>query len=684
MKTSPFVKKLVFVLSLCLAITTSFSQSVKKLKKQANKLYKNEHYLHALPLFEKIVSSESENADAIFKQGVCLLNTFKKREALDLMLKAQKIDPEANIHMNFWLGLGYHSNMEFEKSNEYLKKYKESLGKNDSRREDCDLHIKHNNLAINYVGHPSDYYIKNLGSTINSYHAEHSPVISKDGKTLIFTARNEISTGHKEAPDGDYFEDIEQSELNEDGTWTKPHSIGKSLNSSGHDASIQLYDNDTKLLLYKATKGGDFYFSSKGEDGWQSPERIKELNTASFESDAHITQDGNTMYFSSNRDTRDGNLDLYVARKTAEGVWGEPTPITELNTDFDEDSPFLTADGQTLYFSTRGRNSMGGYDIYKSEKVGDKWGTPENLGYPVNSPDDDTYYFMAEDGKSAYMSSFRLGGLGDKDIYIVRPIPNVLIVGEVIDTTGANKGKPIADVVVTFTNALDSSITVTDSTYSFVTSEDSLGNVNKTAPEETGYNVNVMASRKYLIQVMKGEDTLFTEEYTVEMVEDEGVKLEKNFYLAYTDSSEMMLASADSNIQGTDGSTMASSGDINWKINDIHFDFDKSNVKNSEIPELANIIKVMSAYPDMALQLRVIGHTDSKGSAAYNLKLSKRRALAAINYLVKKGIERERMILDYKGEEEPKVPNTLPNGEDNPEGRKINRRVEFRFVDKTK
>jgi len=187
-----------------------------------------------------------------------------------------------------------------------------------------------------------------------------------------------------------------------------------------------------------------------------------------------------------------------------------------------------------------------------------------------------------------------------------------------------------------------------------------------------------MSARKYLIHGIKDGDTLFTEEYEIAFQEDEGIVLEKNFYLAYTDSSEMMLANADSN------GTSAPNANINWKINDIYFDFDKSNVKNDAIPELDNIVKIMVAYPDMALKMRVIGHTDSKGSEAYNLQLSKRRAKAAIAYLVKKGVEKERFILEYKGESEPKVPNTLPDGSDNPEGRAINRRTEFRFIDKTK
>ena len=311
---------------------------------------------------------------------------------------------------------------------------------------------------------------------------------------------------------------------------------------------------------------------------------------------------------------------------------------------------------------------MGGYDIYKSEKVGEKWGTPENLGYPINSPDDDTYFFMTSDGKTAYFSSFRVGGMGDKDIYLAKAIPNVIIKGEIVDTTGINKGKPISGFAITFTNLMDSTFAAADSTYN--PTMDSLNN--PIIPEKTGYNVSILSARKYLIHGMKNGDTLFTEVFNVEFQNDEGIEIEKNFYLAYTDSNEVLLADTKDN------------NDISeWKINDIYFDFDKSNVRKDAIPELENVIKIMKAYPDMALQLKVIGHTDSKGPQEYNLKLSKRRALAAINYIISKGIEKERLILEYKGEAEPKVPNTKPDGSDNPEGRAINRRTEFRFVDKT-
>lgn len=680
-------------ISVLIGFNISIAQNIKKLTKQGDKLYKKEHYLHALPIFEQIVESDPQNANATFKKGVCLLNTYRKKQALDILLKAQSLDSEVNKHMDFWLGMAYHSNLAFDKSNEHFKKYESTLAKSDERREDCEWHIQHNNIATGYVESPSDFYIKNLGLTINSYHGDHSPVVSKDGKTLIYTSRRETSTGHKEAPDGDYFEDIFQSELGGDGkTWSQPHSIGKGLNTSGHDASIQLFDNDTKLLMYKYTKGGDFYYSEFADGQWGTPIRMKDINTGYFESDAHISSDGKTMYFSSNRDSKDGNLDLYKSEMTGEGVWGEATPISELNTDYDEDSPYLTPDGNTLYFSSRGRNTMGGYDIFKTEKVGGKWGTPQNMGFPVNSPDDDTYFFMQEDGKTAYMTSFRIGGNGEKDIYMIKAIPQVLVIGEVMDTTGANKGKAIPEVTVTFTNIRDSSIAATGSTYTPMVADstmsgstDSTGAVASTTdgvkaesqiPEETGYNVSLMASRSYLIHVIKDGDTLFTEEYAIPMIEDEDTEIEKNFYLAYTDSSEMMVVNADSN-------ATASTGQYNWKIKDIYFDFDKSDIRTDAVPELANAIQVLKAYPDLALKLKVIGHTDSKGSDDYNMKLSKRRATAAADYLVRKGIERSRIIIDFKGESEPIVPNAMPDGSDNPEGRALNRRTEFRFVDTT-
>ncbi len=650
--------KLILIIPILLIATYGFGQASKAKVKKANKLFNKEFYRDAVPLFEEICTSEPSNNEFKYKKAVCYLNSYRKVEALKLLKEVENDAPTASRHLQFWLGRADHLDYEFEDAIVHFQIYEKTLRNKDSRRQDVELYIQQCRNAMEFQKDPKNFLMQNLGDVVNTIYSEHSPLISNDGNTLIFTSRRVNTTGHKEAPDGDYFEDIFVSEK-KDGEWQKPYSIGNYLNTTGHEASIQLIDNETKLLMYKFTKGGDFYISEKQNGKWTPPYRLDDINTGDFESDAHVTADGNTMYFSSDDWSRDGNLDLFFSIKGSDGKWGAKKRIDELDTGSDEDSPFLSKDGKTLYFSSRGFNSMGGYDIFKSDwdEGAKKWGKPVNMGMPINSPDNDIYYYQEMDGKTAYLSSFRLDSYGEKDLYRIIPIPHVNLQARILDEITK---RPVPGVVVTFEHLQDTS----KGTVSLNESK-----------EDSSYTTNVLSSRSYRVVVMLDTNELANEKMDIPLADKEGTTVYKEFFV------KVPVPVIDTSNGGDSSGTQPGTEIFTFK--DINFEFDRSNLTAESIKRLNNIIKIMKAYPDPELRISVNGHTDSKGTNAYNIKLSKRRAKVAYEYLVRNGVDDSRLEMRHFGEDQPIAKNES-NGKDSETGRAKNRRTEFKLIEKKK
>ena len=640
---------LIIVLTFFVSITSVFAQASKSDVKTANKLFNKEFYRDALPYLERMTAAEPENYDFMYKKAVSYLNTYKKIEALKLLTIVGQNEPQVDKHFQFWLGRADHLDYEFEEAIEHFLLYEETLGKKDTRRKEVEKYIQHCRNSIEIMKDPKHFQILNVGNMINSEYSEHSPIISGDGNRMIFTSRRKDVKGIKEAPDGEYFEDIFVSEKDNNGNWQTPKSISSYLNTTGHEASIQLIDNETKLLLYKFTRGGDFYISELKDGDWTPPYRIDDINTSDFESDAHITPDGNTMILSSDNWSRDGNLDLFITTKDENGKWKPKTRIDELCSKEDEDSPYLSKDGKTLYFSSRGFNTMGGYDIFKSDwnEAEKKWGNPINLGHPINSPDNDIYYYQESNGKIAYMSSFRLDSYGEKDIYKIIPIPHVFVKGKVLDS---ETKQPIENVLLSFTKIGDSLTAGADS-----------------SKLEDDYSVSILSATEYMVAMTRNGDTLSKERLTIALADEEGTIIKKDFFIVMP-------------VDSTLPTTPEGEERPLFTFKDIYYPFDQFNLTPESIKELDNIAKIMLAYPDPEFRISVNGHTDSKGSNTYNITLSKKRAKAAYNYLVQKGVPDSRLEMRHFGESEP-IADNEKNGSDNPEGRAKNRRTEFKLIE---
>ncbi len=621
------------------------SQDIKSLMKSGDKLFSDNMYRNALPFYEQVLTTEPNNAEALFKSGVCFLNRYSKDKALVNIQKAFELNPEVDKHIHYWLGRAFHLNYQFDKAKEEYTTYAQSLRKSDSRRKEVEQYIEQVGTCKQSVAKPTDYLVENLGPLINSSFSEHSPVASVNDSTLMFTTRRVVEEGGKEEKDGEPFEDIYISKKKSDGVWTAPESIH--LNTSGHDASIQLYDNDKKLLLYRSSKDGDIYTSQKEGDKWGDPKAFSEINSGDFESDAFVSADGNKVYFATNHYKKFGDMDIYYVTKNNDGSWSKHKELEgDINTDGDEDAPFITPDGKTLYFSSRGHKGMGGFDVYKSTLQSDgSWSNPVNLGYPINTPDDDVYFYYASSDDIAYIASYRNGGYGEKDIYSIAPIKPVLVYGKVLEE---KTGKVIDGVKISF----KSTKVVTNSSEDM---EDIVTGAYK--------DINVLSYNVYKVELTKGGVLLATDSLVVPLASKDGQTIEIDFTLPFTgDPKDTVTAVAVVPVVVPVVIPVVESG-VREKELIVYFDLNSSTVSSTSKQEISDLLLSYSKVTAVKVQ----GHTDDSGSDALNMKLSKSRAGTVANYIKTKS--KASITSEGFGESQPLVTN------DSPENKSKNRRV---------
>jgi len=647
-----FSKCYMLLALLCLlAASGARAQNAGKQLRTANKHFDRENYRAAIPYYEEVLAVDPNNAKALYYAGISYM-TFDKEKAVDYLYRAQKLKPNVGQDLEYWLGRADLINYRFDSAIEHFQAYEKELPRrNDERRKEVAMLIEHARNAKREVASPKDVFVKNLGGTVNTAYSEHSPVISADENYLLFTSRSEEATGNKAARDGEFYEDIfETRKVGQE--WEKPRPVVGALNSPGHDASIQLFDNDTKLLLYRSENNGDIMVSERQADGsWGAPKSISDkVNTPGFESDAYITPDGQTLFFATSNYSENGDLDLYVIQREEGGNWGTPRSLgNTINTAYDEDSPYLASDG-TLYFASRGHNTMGGYDIFsaKFDSVARRWARPVNLGVPINTPDDDTYYRLSPDGSYAYLSSYRTGGLGEKDIYTINYIRNVRVKGQVL-TQRDSAAIPGVELVFSGAQADKRPIAYRD----------------VTAPGR-GYAVSVLSGRTYQVQFSKEGKLIETRALEVPAVTDDTTTLTRDFYINYADVQLAATARAGGVVE--EGRAPAN----NLGMENIYFDTNQYTLRPASIEELNRVARILRQNP--TVNIIIEGHADSRAGDEYNMVLGDNRAGAAYDYLVKQGISPRRMVTVSYGERRPAVPNTSP------ENMQLNRRTMFRVI----
>jgi outer membrane protein OmpA-like peptidoglycan-associated protein/tetratricopeptide (TPR) repeat protein len=643
------MKVLVIFFSVMLTcIQVSEGQNIKILKHTGERCYRKGQYKNAFPYFEQILKTDPDNLNALYKAGVCNLYRYSKEQALVNFEKVYRIDSTYDKYLPYWLGRAYHLNGMFDEAFRYYSIFQEKQSKKSVQYQEVDKYKRQVNYARDYMANPSNYKVQNAGASINSSFSEHSPITSITDTFLLFTSRRTNLTNTKEEYDGEPFEDIFYSSRDKNGVWSKPESF--QLNTSGHDASIQLFDNDTKLFIYSYPHDGDIFLVEKQSGIWGIPASMKAINTVDFESDAFMTADGKTLYFATNHFKKNGDLDICYVTKTGEGIWSKPESLSSaINTDEDEDAPYITADGKTMYFSSRGHTSMGGYDIFKSmlDTVTGKWMKPENLGYPVNTPDEDLYFCLSFKTRRAFMSSYRDGGFGEKDIYEVMPIEQVIVNGFLVDESNKSiDGEGLSVLLIPI----------------MATSKTAVKKQAAVSGAGT-FTTSCLSDNAYYVFVTCGIDTLYRDVLTLDLVEEKNQTITHTFIMPYK------KISSDTNAVIVKQDTLLPIVAPAHLENMIYFASNFSELGPASKAELRNIIAHLEKYPAANIVLK--GHADGSGVEALNYKLSEKRAMAARQYLELKGIAASRIKVEFFGSQQPIASNATEAG------RAKNRRVEI-------
>lgn len=396
-------------------------EAVKKFR-AAEAVFSFSDYRSALKLYKELYHADSLNGKLALRIGACMYNLrMHKEQSRPYFERAMKAG-EAESY--FYLGNLYHLAEDFEKSRSFFEKYKAAKLGNEYYDSIVNHMIKCSLYAEKMKAKSNRITIENMGKGINSSYPDYVPLISADESTLIFTSRRDNSTGRLLDPNGEYFEDIYVSRK-VDGNWTSPKSISKNINTEGHDACVALSADGEQMILYKTSEdlmSGDLYITSFTGKDWTEPVLLgSDINTEEgVEPSASFSADNNALYFSSNREGSLGGKDIYRVVKLPDGQWSKASNLGNvINTQYEEDAPFIHPDGKTLYFSSHGFNNMGGYDIFKTvyDENDNTWSIPENLGYPINSVDNDIYFVLSVSGKTGYYSSKKSKGLGETDIY---------------------------------------------------------------------------------------------------------------------------------------------------------------------------------------------------------------------------------------------------------------------------
>ena len=439
------------------------------------------------------------------------------------------------------------------------------------------------------------------------------------------------------------------------------------------------------LFIYKDTGGGDIYVSTISGNNvkkWSKPERLEgEVNTDYWEGSASLSADGEILYFSSDQEGGYGGSDIYVSKKLPDDTWGRPTNLgPTINTPYDEDAPQIHSDGKTLFFSSRGHDGIGGYDIFSTVKdpATGQWSKPRNIGYPVNSANEDIYFSLTSDGAKGYFSSERHDSYGEKDIYVMhRPLSSPTLF--LFKGTVRNKEtlEPIS-ATITLTNK------ETNAVDTVVTSDILTGRYAFNMEFDTDYNLKVEAEEfrfhtedvnlpyqadlfEYIMHFAISDDRMYVVELqgdtTQIAVNEKGDLFGDPSPVPDSEKDPVDVTAADFE-RIKNGETII--------LRNVHFDFNKSTLKRESIKTLNQVYSFLAQNPE--LYFEVAGHTDNIGSIAYNQRLSERRARAVYNYLTTKGIRTDHLTPRGHGELKPIATNNTP------EGRRLNRRAEMKRI----
>jgi tetratricopeptide (TPR) repeat protein len=426
--------------------------------------YNENNMRGALLIYREVLETEPKNANAMYGTSQCYYNMKKYKLALEYLEKALQTNADVSSEVEYFRGQIYHRTGKLDDAVASFRKFTLDENPKSFEYEMAMYYIDQCLYAKEMMQLPVDVKISNLGVLINSRYEEYTPSITADGKRLVFTARRNDTKGGRidEAGDYKYFEDIYVSEWDEEaGEWGQAYAAAGELNTETYDAVLSIFPSGSGMYVYKNTVNttGDIYYSEyrPGSGEWSMAQKMpRPINTSYFEGSVSQTGDGSMLYFVSERPEGNGQGDIYVSMKKGDG-WSSPKNLgSVINTELDEKFVFIHPNGKTIYFASDGHQTMGSYDIFKSELVNGEWSVPVNLGYPINTVNEESTFTLTSDNKTMYIAAEYDDSFGERDIYKI-DVSNYPLVangyemstsGQILITCTNPEGEPQRDVKI--------------------------------------------------------------------------------------------------------------------------------------------------------------------------------------------------------------------------------------------
>src|SRR6185437_11191052 len=587
-------------------------------------------YDEAINQLQKAISIDNKFIEAHYQLADIYRLLRNHKQAAEQYLSVINLNPDFSNGAYLKLGDEEINGARYNEAQQHLEKYLTFPNLTPQNIFHAQKLIADCKFSIQAIAHPVPFKPLNMGPQINTADDEYLPVATADESMLIFTRK--INNNE------DFYKSIK---LN--GKWQKATYLSDQINTPQYNEGAQSISQDGKYLFFTGCNRPDglgrcdIYISQKKGDDWTKPfDLSRPINTPGWESQPSISADGRTLYFVSNRKGGYGGYDIWKSTLTASG-WGEPENLgPNINTPYDEQSPFIHPDDSTLYFSSNGWPGLGGKDLFVSRLGKDgKWKKPENLGYPINSSGDENGLSVTANGSSAFFSSNNLNGYGGYDIYTfelprsARPHVVTYVKGKVSDI----KTKA----------PLESAVEIID--------------LQKNIPVYQDYSDAVRGD--FLATLTSGKNY--------------GLNISKSGYLFYSENFSLVGHETKNPFNIT---VFLQPIEIGNKVilNNIFFDTNKFDLKPESVAELQKLVEFLNVNP--TVHIEISGHTDNVGNDQLNQTLSENRAKAVYQYLISSQVNPARLVYKGYGKTQPIAPNTTD------EGRQKNRRTEFMIIAK--
>lgn len=626
-------------------------------------------YLKAFDSYKKANDFNPNNAELNLKIGKCLLETYRKSEALPYLEKSLKLMPGEYIEVYFLLGQGYSMELDFNKAKENFNLYKTKAKEKDFEKNKANFNKAFNacELIQQSIANPAKVWIDNLDE-VNTQYDDFNANITTDEEMMYFNSNRPSGAGGSDNSHVYY-------STNKNGFWAKPELLKGSINTLENDECLAVSPDGQKMFVLKNDPDANIYISELNGDTWEPPRKLGEgkISSSFNETAASFSGDGIKVYFVcddpyGNR----GGKDIFFSGKMhpTREQWGIKQTIgSEINTPEDDIFIFMHPDGQSMYFASKGHGSMGGYDIFKSKRLSGVWSKPINMGYPINTPYDEVAFTLSANGKHGYVTSNRkTDSKGGFDIYKVTfigsPKPQIV---ETEDQLLSGIAQPIKD------NKIESAVDV-DSKNLTVFKGIVLDAFSK-KPLEAELEITDN-SKNELISTFKTNSKTGKFLLSLPSGINYGIAVKAPDYMFYSENIDFP---ATSDFQLIEREILLTNVCIGCKIilRNIFFDFGKANLRPESTTELTRLIDLINAIAKIKpnVKIEISGHTDNIGSNDANQLLSENRAKSVVNYLIQKGISSSKLIFKGYGSAQAVADNK------NEIGRQLNRRTEFKIIE---